>query len=498
MINKKRCSLSSKLKLAIALGFLFVALNALAQDTIWVRRLDMGSDEVAGGIACRGNDIAVAGYQYRTTSDWLVVKCNQQGETLWTRTFDTGLDDFASDASFDYEHNVFVTGYTFSYKKENSFNRRCGYFHINLNSLSKFTDTEDQTLNAITIKYDSTGEIKWQRIEKNKLGIGIATDSLGNCYVSGVHFTGYDFDFWLAKYDSSGETLWTRTLNFSLLDVGYRIAVDLNGNIIMAGYSGDGYINDFLTIKFTPNGDTLWTRRFDLNSDDEGIGITNDQENNVIVAGYTGDTTNYDYLVLKYDSSGNVIWSRIFDQNKHDQAFGIACDAKDNIFVTGMSGYSPYYDYLTVKYDSDGNALWTATYDYGNDDQGSDVTCDANDNPIVTGASMGFSYDFLTIKYQGEVGIEEPRFTQKALRNSPVLPHSSISGSDFIFYAPSSGYFHLELYDCNGIQQKKVYHGYLSQGTHRFLLKDLVSGVHFIKVDFPEGNSTVQKLVLIK
>lgn len=488
---------NSKFYSLLFLILLFTFDLVFAQDTLWIRRLDTGSDEVANGVGCRGNDVVVAGYQYRTTSDWLVVKCNQQGETLWTRTFDTGLDDYASDASFDYEHNVFVTGYTFSYKKENSFNRRCGYFHINLNSLSKFTDTKDQTLNAITIKYDSTGEIKWQRIEENKLGIGIATDSLGNCYVSGVHFTGYDFDFWLAEYDSSGETLWTRTLNFSLLDVGYRIAVDLNGNIIMAGYSGDGYINDFLTIKFTPNGDTLWTRRFDLNSDDEGIGITNDQENNVIVAGYTGDTTNYDYLVLKYDSSGNIIWSRIFDQSKTDMALGVACDVNDNIFVTGISGYSPYYDYLTVKYDSAGNILWTATYDYGNDDQAADVTCDANGNPIIVGGSMASNYDFLTIKYRGVTGMEESKRVNPEFHNT--LRVSSIAGQkSFIFYAPSSGYFKIKLYNSSGILEKEIFRGFLSQGSHDFSLTGLASGVHFIKIKSPDSKISIHKLILVK
>ena len=473
---------------------------SIAQDTLWMRRLDMGSDEAANGIACRGNDIAVVGYRYGSSNnDWLVVKCNQQGETLWTRTFDTGFDDFAIDASFDSAHNIVVTGYAYPYDQANTSNGRCLRHIAGLPKkvLCPSLDA-DQDVYAYTIKYDSLGEIKWQRTEVNKAGIGITTDNDGNSYVSGLFYNGYGYDFWIAKYDPNGDTLWSKTFDFSLVDILYRNTIDNDGNIVVSGFSGDGYAFDCSLLKLSPDGDTIWTRRFDLNYDDRGAGVAIDQENNIVMAGITGDTSNYDCLILKYDTNGNLIWSRTYNQTNDDEALGVICDANDNIFMTGVTGEMFFYDYLTVKYDSAGNVLWAATYDNGNDDEGSDVTCDSQGNPIVTGGSYGTgNYDFLTIKYQGATGIEESKYVNPDFHNAFRV--SSIVGQkSFIFYAPSSGCFNLELYDCNGRQQKKIYNGYLIQGAHQFLLKDLASGVHFIRVKFPEGNSAVQKLVLIK
>ncbi len=181
-----------------------------------------------------------------------------------------------------------------------------------------------------------------------------------------------------------------------------------------------------------------------------------------------------------------------------DQATGVTCDTNNNIFVTGVSGDNNIYDYLTIKYNPAGDTIWTAIYDSGNDDIAQDVACDDEGNPIVTGASIEAGYyDFLTIKYRGGLGVQEP-FTQKALPITKIIPNHSIIGSKFIFNAPFSGYFNLEIYDCNGKREMKIYQGYLNQDAHQFSIDDLACGVHFIKIDFPKGNSTIQKLVKIK
>ncbi len=485
---------------------LLLANLSLASDTIWVRRLDFGGEEMANGIASYNNNIAIVGNQYATTYDYLIVKYNQQGETLWTRTFDTGIDDIAIDASFDLDQNIFVTGYAYSlfsgqtkYSGLPHFAQRTVPFvgNVKIVTNTKATNyTKNQTRNALTIKYDSLGEFKWQKTENNKIAIGIATDSEGNSYVSGCAFTGFDYNFWLIKYDPRGETIWSRTLDFSIIDIGYRCAVDREGNVVIAGYSSDMSTANCFVFKFAPNGDTIWTRRFDLNLEDIGIGVATDLENNVIVAGVTGEQPNYDYLILKYDSAGNLIWSRTYHQATDNEALGVACDMNNNIFVTGISGESFSYDYLTIKYDASGNILWAATYDNGADDEGSDVTCDANGNPIVTGASQGFGYDFLTIKYRSEVGIEETNTTHYIFNKTPI--RSKISNSYFIFDAQSSGNFKLSLYSPSGDLAKEVYRGFLNQGVHRFSLAGLTSGIHFLKVETPDRMFSVNKLVLVK
>lgn len=455
----------------------------------------MGSDELAQGIAFRNGKIALAGYRFNgSNDDWLVMKCNEQGETLWTRIFDTGINEYAIDASFDDESNIITTGYIFSYKNGSKLKFPLSKCQARVNPKFFPGVNFDQEVSALTISYDSVGEIKWQRTESNKEGIGIVTDNAGNCYVSGAFFTGYGYDFWLVKYNQNGETLWSRTYDFTIYDIGYRSAIDREGNVVMTGFLGNGYSFDCILLKFNPQGDTIFSRFFDLSLFDYGVGIATDQANNIIIGGFTGDTLNTDYLILKYDSNGNLLWSRTYSQAKNEGTLGVACDVNNNIFVTGVSG-EMYYDYLTIKYDPAGNVLWTTIYDNGSDDEGADVACDENGNPIVTGASFGTAnYDFLTIKYRGEVGIEETRRTA----NSQLLPRSIITGSNLVFYPPFSGHFKLELYNVSGKRERLIHSGYLNQGEYKYSLNGLNSSLHFLKISSQGGKSVVQKLILIK
>jgi hypothetical protein len=492
------CKFESKLVLLV-ICFLSLVNLCIGQDTLWVRRFDLGYHEAANGIACQGNNIVVVGNHYDTllNSNWLIVKYNQLGETLWTRTFGTDFEDYPTDASFDSENNILVAGYSGAFLN-NKLNFLNSKVMEKLPALIKFLPNQDDTIFAITIKYDSLGEIKWKKTEANKQAVGVTVDNEGNSYVSGIAFTSYDYDFWLIKYNPFGDSVWTRTLDFALLDAGYRVTTDAEGNIIQSGFSGDGYSFDCYVIKYSPGGDTIWTRRFDLNSFDLGINVATDLENNIILVGLTGTEPYYDILVIKYNTEGTLIWSRTFDRATDDEAIGVACDTNNNIFITGVTGILDYYDYLTIKYNPAGDTIWTAIYDNGYDDVGQDITCDDEGNPIVTGASIGPGYyDFLTIKYQSGLGIQEP-FTQSALPISKIIPDHSVIGSNLIFYAPFSGYFDLELYDCNGKRERKIHQGFLNQGAHRLSINDLACGVHFIKVDFPKGKSTIQKLVIIK
>lgn len=467
---------------------IFSVISVFAQDTIWVRRLDLGSDEVANGIAASNHKIGIAGYRLGMTSDFLVVKYNEQGDTLWTRTYDTGTEDYAVDVSFDPQENLLITGYSYSYAASKE------KFPLRLASYLRRTE-DFQEFIATTQKYDSAGTILWQRTELDKVGIGVTADNNGNGYISGFVFTGFGYDFWLVKYDPNGETLWSRTLDFFLIDAGYRNAIDNEGNIVITGLaSNDGYTFDGFVFKFTEAGDTLWTRFFDLNLIDYGIGVAIDQENNIIVAGITGDTLNYDYLILKYSPNGNLIWTRTYSFAKDEGALGVACDNNNNIFVAGYSGESFLSNYLTIKFDPAGNVLWTAIYDNGSDDEGADVVCDEVGNPIVTGGSWRTSYDLLTLKYRGETGISEP-----SIDHSKKKPVSATTfGNSLVLNPSKQGYYELLLFDGSGRLKQEIFQGFLEKGTHRFQLTDLSCGVYFIKMKTSDHKSGIHKLIMVK
>jgi len=465
-------------------------------DTLWVRRLDLGTDEYGNGIASRGTAIALAGSAWATSSnDVLVARLNQDGDTLWTRTFgDTVADDAAVSACIDAESNILVAGYGMSFKGA----IRPRLLTPDAGAWTRSVPTKDQAVNSLIAKYDSAGELKWLRTDTNYLALGITADSAGNSYVSGAYYGGSYFDLWLAKLNPSGDTVWAREFDFDLLEIGYRVALDPSGNIALCAYVGDMDDFDCLTLKLTPGGDTIWTRRYDRSPDDVCCGVATDPSGNIIVAGRVVKDSTSDALVLKYDSSGFLVWDGVFDFDIDDGVMGATCDSAGDIYVAGYTGAYYVYDCLTMKLDSAGNVIWTTTYGGSNDDEADDVTCDGAGNPVIAGVatdSVTLSRDLLAIKYSALTGVAESHLPDPR----PAATRGTITAApDFVVSVPCPGRYDLRLCDLNGRVKQHLLHGHLSSGAHRFSLAGQPAGLYFVRVAAPDGGVSCQRLVLVK
>jgi hypothetical protein len=88
-------------------------LDAKDGRTIWVKNIDLCSNDLAANIAADSKDnLAVVGVHGGTGagSDIVVIKLKPNGDTLWTRTYDSGGDDLPGDIAFDPFGNILVTG----------------------------------------------------------------------------------------------------------------------------------------------------------------------------------------------------------------------------------------------------------------------------------------------------------------------------------------------------------------------------------------------------
>jgi len=484
----------SKAALAM-MACLLGAVPVLAQDTLWVRNLDLGSDEYGYGTALRGNAMAVVGSSWTGTSnDILVSRTNLDGDTIWTRTHDGGSDDAAYSVCLDAGSNVLLAGYGYAYKGPGPCGkRRPGAFGRIRDAL-----TDDLQEVAYTAKYDSLGVLKWFRTDTGHLVSGIAVDPAGNCYLSGAVANDSGYDLWLAKLNSSGDTVWTRTFDFSQLDMGYRLTIDRAGNIAGCGLVGTLEDIDCLVLRFTPDGDTLWTRRYNHAEYDACASIAVDMHGNILVSGTTVRGEAGDALVLKYDSSGALLWDGTYDFNADDGVLGVACDPAGNVFAAGYTGADYINDWLTIKLDSMGNLQWTATLGGFGDDQAGDVVCGPDGNPIVAGYvtdTLTFGYDVLMVKYAALTGVAESSGPGPARG----LARSTITAAPvFSLAVPTSGRYDVRLCDATGRTRQSVLNGNLGEGVHRFSLAGLPSGHYFVRVAAPDGGVTCQRLVLAR
>ena len=240
----------------------------------------------------------------------------------------------------------------------------------------------------------------------NEFGESVAIDSADNAYVLGrTDSTGAGSnDFLLAKYDSSGSIQWQRTLGGASSDVGYSVAIDSADNVYVFGYTdstGAGNY-DFLLAKYNSSGSIQWQRTLGGLDGETGYSVAIDSADNVYVFGYTDSTGegSNDFLLAKYNSSGSIQWQRVLGGFSSDIGESVAIDSADNVYVLGRTSSTGagFSDFLLAKYDSSGTIQWQRVLGGAGDESAHSVAIDSADNVYVfgiTGSTGEGSNDFL-------------------------------------------------------------------------------------------------------
>ncbi len=281
-------------------------------------------------------------------------------------------------------------------------------------------------------------------------GWALDTDKMGNLLATG-HFDGtVDFsgsqplsavngvDVFVAKLDSGGAHLWSKSFGTTGDQRGFGIAGDGSNNVLVTG-SFVGSINfggstlttkgqdDIFVAKFDPNGSHQWSKRFGDNKPDYGWRVTVDSADNVVLFGSFQNTVSFDgstvlnsaggtdLFVAKLTAGGEHIWSKHFGDAEFDSAYDLALDKDDNILITGsfagqldFGGLAPLQsaggiDIYVAKLDPNGGYLWDAAYGAAQEDRSHAVACDSAGNVVLTGyfrAGVDFGGGTLTASGQ--------------------------------------------------------------------------------------------------
>lgn len=335
-----------------------------------------------------------------TDRDYLIVKLNASGSVLWSRQYSgSGLStDEITAITSDASGNVYVTGF------------------------AKGLNTSEDYL---TIKYNSNGDTLWTRsydfVTEYDQANSIAVDAAGNVYVTGqsdqdpTYITNDDYA--TVKYNSSGAFQWVQRFNNSTgnaIDRAIKVAADGSGNVYVTGRSNNGSDDDFVTIKYNSSGAQQWIKYDDRGGRDRATAMTIDASANIYITGQSDNGNNIDFWTIKYNSAGNLQWQKVYDYLEDDNATSIAVDGSGNVFVTGQSDVdaSPIinFDYQTVAYSSSGNQLWENRYSGvgGNDDLANSISVSGG-NVFVTGlsdtdASTSVRNNMVTVSYASNNG----------------------------------------------------------------------------------------------
>ncbi|MGB3077199.1 MAG: SBBP repeat-containing protein [Chitinophagales bacterium] len=420
------------------------------------------SDRYNAIVQDASSNLYLGGYTFNTgrDKDYLLVKMNTSGDTLWTRQFNGA--GFGSDKIFymalDVAGNVIVTGesdgggvnqndiLTQKYDAAGNLLWSASYNALPYNQddspLSLAVDVSGNvfitgssdrdstaTLNddILTLKYNASGVLQWSaRVNgtgnATDRGTGIVADNTGGCVITGRTTTLVDDDIITIKYSSTGNETWRTVYNRGFgNDRGDDIATDGAGNYFITGRASSASDYDAATIKYNSSGVAQWTKFFNKVDNDYGNHIKVNATGDVFVIGQSdvdnsGGTTDYDFLTIKYNSLGTQQWAKTFGNAvlNNEDPNDLAIDAAGNVFVTGKSDVNALAaitanNFLTVKYDAAGVLQWSTYFDgsaSNSDDIAEDMVLDGSGNLYVAGGGHNVTTqkDATIIKYAGATG----------------------------------------------------------------------------------------------
>lgn len=302
------------------------------------------------------------------SSDFFIAKYDAAGNVLWAKSAGGTGNDRGMDVSVDAAGNIFAAGWYTSPT-------------INFGN-GTLTNSVSSANEIFVVKYDANGNALWSKSvggSNYDAAYGCETDATGNLYVTGsfasasIDFgsgaltntqTGFH-DFFITKYDASGNSIWSRSANGAYDDIAYGVVAS-GTNVYVTGYFSSPTVqfgttpalsnpgaptSDIFITQYSSTGTANWSARSGGADDDQGKCVYADASGNAYISGYfmsagisfgAAALTNFatgvkDIFVAAFNPAGATLWSVSVGNSGDEAGYGITCTSNaDMIYVAGM------------------------------------------------------------------------------------------------------------------------------------------------------------------
>jgi len=225
------------------------------------------------------------------------------------------------------------------------------------------------------VKFDSAGDTIWTRTyggEEQDNGWSVHEIDSGYA-VAGYtkSFGAGGFDFYLVVTDAVGELRWSKTYGGEADDRCWGLLPTPDGGYALVGetFSSGAGAEDFLLVKTDAAGKEEWSRTYGGEAGDRAFSIAATDDGGFLLVGqtYSKGAGERDAWVIKTDASGNEEWSKVFGGAQRDVAHSVARMNDGQFLITGYTasfaetGYDPWI----IKIDAQGNVPWTRVLPIG-------------------------------------------------------------------------------------------------------------------------------------
>ncbi len=465
-----------------------------------------------------------------------------QVDTLWTKTFGGSDDDysFSVQQTKDGGYILMATSQSFGAGSQDFWliktnpngdtlwTKKFGENADDWGYSAQQTIDEGYIVTGITRSFNDGSNYDLWLIKTNSSGDTLWTKTFrGNCSdVTSVQQTTdegyiiigstYSFivgssDIWLIKTNANGDTLWTKTYGGSGDDYGHSVQQTKDEGFIITGYTqsfGAGS-NDIWLVKTNAEGDTLWTKTFGGSDSDFGNSVQQTKDEGYIVVGTAYSLNGGNVWLIKTDASGNSIWTKMF-VGSHDDGGGSVQQTKDEGYiVTGNTSSfgAGIYDVWLIKTNANGDTLWTKTFGGSKSDGGNSVQQTIDGGYIITGATYSYGAgmsDVWLIKTTPDtittkINKFDGLITLKNIELEQNYPNPFNPKTTFKFSIPKSDQVAISFYTISGqIVESKTM--YLNPGiySYEFDGSNYSTGIYFYKISTSSGFIAERKMVLLK
>ncbi|OQX78254.1 MAG: hypothetical protein B6D64_07150 [Bacteroidetes bacterium 4484_276] len=397
--------------------------------------------------------------------DLFIIRTNQIGDTLWTKTMPLESGIIAKGIQ------TFDSGYVFTGKTD---------------------------IYLFLLKINSSGEQLWTKRynfgSTYSRGWSIFESSDHNLFVVGENFIGSDVCCTplVIRTDTSGNLLNTINLPFADYGRAYDIVETPDGNFVIS-YSSI-YMSPPVPklAKVNKNGSIIWHHSYDSYCECN-VNLTHD--NGFIISGLQINTDK-PYLI-KTDSAGNVIWNKSYsDYNVFNYNLKVAQSNDDGYLMTGGFNDS-ISDLILLKVNSLGDSIWGRAYGGSGDDFGNSIIATNDNGFAVVGYTTSFGSAFKEIYFLKTdslgliTSINKYRIVKKPIK---IFPNPFSSSTTL---QTSTKFENLTLTILNSFGQEVKQFKNIHGNSFTFNRENLPGGIYFLHLFQKNELNAIEKVVII-
>lgn len=483
--------------------------------------------------------------------DSYIFKFDSIGQRLWATYYGGSQNDFGYRLKVSPSGKPTLSGYTYSND-------------LFVSPSGVFSSTFSGLIDAFITQFDSNGNFLWGTFMGGTGGdfaISMDMDKLGFIALSGFTSSndfplsagawqstfGGALDCFLAKFDSTGNRVWSTYMGGTNSEDAHAIKYDSFGNVIIAGdtYSTDfpisaGAYQNFLmgggdafVAKFNSAGNNVWASYLGGTGNEDIEGLASDILNNIYFTGYSASTDFpvtggafqstmngvRDLTVGSFSSTGNLRWLTYAGGTAWDFGKGIIVNTNNKITVCGETSSTDYpivgniYDTLNngtsdivyMTFDTAGTVELSNLKGGSNADYPHDICEVMQEKIVISGSTYSADFPVTAGVFQTVKNADVDAFVWQIDSTSIItsIPFISNENSGYLYPNPAndhiiitgleSGYYTLQILDAIGkvIEDKKIN---IDENIELNNLKNLTPGVYTILL-FSETKQQLFKLV---